>query len=299
MKRKQRIVLFGIVAFALIFAACGGDSGNNSTETDGNSSSSAEIYSSGEQGNSSPVVKSSSSSVTLSSSTANSSSSSIVVSSSNAKAQSSSSVTAGVVDPSTVISGTMTDSRDGQSYKTVTIGTQTWMAENLNYKVDSSWCYENRADSCAKYGRLYTWTGAMNIDTSYQYASATAVISTPHQGVCPAGWHIPTDAEWTTLENAVGGEDTAGTKLKSTSGWNDDGDEGGNGTDAYGFSALPAGSHYGYGNFNLVGNHADFWSATEYDTDRAYRRHLYYFSADMGTNSDNKYYAFSVRCLKD
>ena len=173
------------------------------------------------------------------------------------------------------------------------------MAENLNYAVDSSWCYENSADSCAKYGRLYTWTGAMNIDSSYQSVSAAAVISTPHQGVCPAGWHIPTDAEWTTLENAVGGSDTAGTKLKSTSGWNDDGDESGNGTDAYDFSALPAGSHYGYGNFILVGYHADFWSATEYDTDRAYRRHLYYFSADMGTNSDNKYYAFSVRCLKD
>jgi len=70
-----------------------------------------------------------------------------------------------------------------------------------------------------------------------------------HQGVCPAGWHIPTDAEWTILENAVGGEDVAGMALKSTSGWN----EGGNGTDVYGFSALPAGDRYSSGNFGDVG----------------------------------------------
>ena len=101
----------------------------------------------------------------------------------------------------------------------------------------NSWCYENSADSCAKYGRLYTWTAAMNIDSSYQWASATAVIFTPQQGACPAGWHIPKNAEWTTLENAVGGSIVAGTELKSVSGWY----LSGNGTDAYGFSALPAG----------------------------------------------------------
>src|SRR5574344_2402265 len=125
----------------------------------------------------------------------------------------------------------------------MTIGTQTWMAQNLNYADSAalpnlegnSWCYGNSADSCAKYGRLYTWTGAMNIDRSYQSASAAAVLSSPHQGACPTGWHIPTSAEWTTLENAVGGSSTAGTKLKSTSGWSNSG----NGTDTYGFSALP------------------------------------------------------------
>jgi len=201
--------------------------------------------------------------------------------------------------------GKMTDRRDGQVYKTVKIGTQTWMAENLNYKVDSSWCYDNSSDSCAKYGRLYTWTGAMNIASSYRYTSATAVISAPHQGACPAGWHVPTDAEWTTLENAVGGEDVAGTKLKSTSGWYDSG----NGTDAYGFSALPAGYRYRngnvgrvgydfYGSFVDVGIDAFFWSATEYDTDGAYRRYLGDDSAYMGTSS-LKSDALSVRCVQD
>ena len=254
MKQKQRIALLGIAAVALIFAACDGDSGNNSTETEGNSSSSAGIYSSGGQGNSSPVV-----------------------------------------------SGTMTDPRDGQSYKTVTIGTQTWMAENLNYADSAampnlkgnSWCYENSADSCAKYGRLYTWTGAMNIAGSYQSASATAVISAPQQGACPAGWHIPTDAEWTTLETAVGG--AAGTKLKSTSGWSSSG----NGTDAYGFSALPAGSRDDSGSFGDVGYDTFFWSASEYDTDDAYYRYLSYYYAYMSTGYYNKTFAFSVRCVQD
>ena len=267
-----------MVAVALIFAACDGDSGNNSSEMEGDSSSSAGIYSSGGQGNSSPVVKSSSSS--------------IGVSSSSVKAQSSSSST----KQGTLIYG-------GQTYKTVVIGTQTWMAENLNYADSAampnlkgnSWCYNNSADSCAKYGRLYTWTAAMDIASSYLSASAAAVISAPQQGVCPTGWHIPTDAEWTTLETAVGGEDTAGTKLKSTSGWSSSG----NGRDAYGFSALPAGYRSYDGSFFSVGDDASFWSATEYDTDYAYSRDLDYDFANMFADSHSKIRAFSVRCVQD
>ena len=169
------------------------------------------------------------------------------------------------------------------------------MAENLNYKVDNSWCYDNSADSCAKYGRLYTWTAAMNIASSYLSASAAAVISAPHQGVCPAGWHIPTDAEWTTLVNYVGGSSTAGTALKSTSGWYDSG----NGTDTYGFSALPAGVRLSSGLFSYVGYYADFWSATEGGTGYADTRGLDYYGADMGTGSSDKLSAFSVRCVQD
>ena len=199
--------------------------------------------------------------------------------------------------------GTLTDARDGQTYKTVTIGTQRWMAENLNY-ADSvsmtnlkgnSWCYNNSADSCTKYGRLYTWTAAMNIASSYQSESAAAVISTPQQGVCPVGWHIPTDAEWTALENTVGGEDVAGAALKSTSGWEDDG----NGTDAYGFSALPAGYRDDDGDFYFVRYDADFWSTTEGGTGYAYLRGLEDDYTDMDTGSCYKDYALSVRCLKD
>ena len=266
-----------MVAVALILAACDGDSGNNSTEPQGDSSSSAEISSSGEQVNLSSVVKSSSSSA--------------VVSSSSGILPSSSSIQYG-----SFIYG-------GQTYKTVTIGTQTWMAKNLNYADSTampnlkgnSWCYDNSADNCSKYGRLYTWTAAMNIASSYQDAEASAVISSTHQGACPAGWHIPTYAEWTTLENAVGGEEVAGTVLKSTSGWN----EGGNGTDVYGFSALPAGYRIYYGDFYYVGDYANFWSATESDTDYAYFRHLYYINEGMYTYNSDENYAFSVRCLKD
>ena len=200
---------------------------------------------------------------------------------------------------------TVTDCRDGQTYRTLTIGTQTWMAQNLNYADSAalpnlegnSWCYGNSADSCAKYGRLYTWTGAMNIDRSYQSASAAAVVSAPHQGACPMGWHIPTNAEWTILEDAVGGSSTAGTYLKATSGWKSY--SGISNLDSYGFSALPAGGRYYSGSFLSVGGHADFWCATEVDTDNAYCRNLDHSVAYMNTDYCDKYYAFSVRCVQD
>ena len=132
---------------------------------------------------------------------------------------SSSSVTPQSSDSETSVStGTMTDSRDGQTYKTVTIGSQTWMAENLNYETSNSYCYNDSASYCIKYGRFYIWE-----------AATTA---------CPEGWHLPTKAEFKTLFTAVGGELIAGQKLKSTSGWNDYRGESGNGTDAFAFSAL-------------------------------------------------------------
>lgn len=253
-----------MVVVALIFGACGGDSGNNSSETEGDSSSSIEFSSSSRQLSSSSTAKSLSS--------------------------------------SSIEYGTLLDRRDNQTYKTVVIGTQTWMAENLNY-ADSvsttnlkgnSWCYNNSADSCAKYGRLYTWTGAMNIAISYQSASASTVVSTPQQGVCPTGWHIPTDAEWTTLENAGGDSSTAGTVLKSTSGWYNDG----NGTDRYGFSALPGG-YYSGSEFGSVGYNGFWWTATEYSFSSAYRRYMSYNYTDVGTYSLSKMHGRSLRCLKD
>jgi len=265
---------------ALILAACGGDSGNNGTEREGDSSSSAEIPLSSGQISFSSVVKSSSSSVGVSSS-------SPVVSSSSVKESSSSSVE---VCANTYGTNTVKDCRDGQTYKTVVIGTQTWMAENLNYKVNSSWCYDNSVDSCSKYGRLYQWASAMGLSATYNGTSASGVISTPQQGACPTGWHIPMDVEWTTLEIYVGGYGVAGTALKSTSGWYNDGD----GTDAYGFSALPAGDRSFYGDFIGAGSDAFFWSATENKD-----RYLYFDYAYMYTYDNSKYCAFSVRCLKD
>jgi uncharacterized protein (TIGR02145 family) len=94
---------------------------------------------------------------------------------------------------------TFTDKRDGKVYKIVEINGQTWFAENLNYAAEGSKCYEDKAGNCEKYGRLYDWNTAMK--------------------ACPAGWHLATDAEWTALVNYAGGELTAGTKLKSSTGW--------------------------------------------------------------------------------
>src|SRR5574344_1612359 len=258
----KMIPVAAFAAFALV--AC--DSGSSSDSDVADSNSSAAAQSSG--------------------------SSSSGMESGGSVAKSSSSV---AVCTNTYGTNTVTDCRDGQVYKTVTIGTQTWMAQNLNYAVDCSWCYNNSADSCSKYGRLYQWTAAMNIASSYLTTSAGAVINAPHQGACPAGWHIPTDAEWNTLATAVGGSDAAGTKLKSTGGWYSSG----NGTDSYGFSALHAGSRSINGYFNNAGLYADFWSATEDDAFGAYGRNMNYGTANMFTYYYNKCYAFSVRCVQD
>ena len=182
-----------------------------------------------------------------------------------------------VVDPGNVKKGTMTDSRDGKTYKTVTIGSQTWMAENLNYERAGNSCYGNKAEYCTKYGRLYLWITAME--------------------ACPSGWHLPTLTEWNILFTAVGGQSTAGKMLKSQTGWMNNG----NGTDAFGFSALPAGGRDGDGYFDLfnVGDVALFWSSTDFG-------YLYAKVMDLGSWFDNAFldgfhetYEFSVRCLRD
>jgi uncharacterized protein (TIGR02145 family) len=183
---------------------------------------------------------------------------------------------------------------DGQVYRTVKIGTQTWMAQNLNRRVKDSWCYDDKEDNCAKYGRLYPWHAAMNLNAKYDSSSWNGK-ERMHQGICPEGWHIPSDKEWGVLRDFCGGIDIAGAFLKADAGWND----GGNGNNKSGFSALPAGGRNSDGDFNDVGEDADFWSATEDFTDIAYGRYLGYFYEGMGTHNDDKVDAFSVRCLKD
>ena len=218
------------------------------------------------------------------------------------------------VEPAEVTSGIMTDSRDGQTYKTVTIGTQTWMAENLNYaytgvpyKVYSytsdstSWCYEDGESNCAKYGRFYTWAAAMDSVGTWSTNGKgcgykkTCSPTYPVRGVCPEGWHLPTIEEFETLFTAVGGQSTAGKVLKSTSGWN----SGGNGSDAFVFSALPAGHRDYYGNYNSEGDYARFWSSTESNSDDAYSMYLFYSVGDACLDYDGKFTGFSVRCVKD
>ena len=213
-----------------------------------------------------------------------------------------------------VPTGTMTDSRDGQTYRTVKIGTQTWMAENLNYAytgvpynhsgntLDStSWYYDNDASYSTKYGRLYTWAAAMDsVGTwstngkgcGYSVIGMTCSPDYLVRGVCPEGWHLPDTTEWKTLIFAVGG--FAGMKLKSTTNWHS-----GGGTDAYLFSALPAGERGDDGYYYGENYRANFWCSTEFD---------YYYACGMLMRYDinvvNLYGiykggGYSVRCLKD
>ncbi len=167
--------------------------------------------------------------------------------------------------------GTFTDSQDRKTYKTVKIGTQTWMAENLNYDASGSVCYENNSANCEKYGRLYNWETALK--------------------ACPKGWHLPSKDEYEVLDKAVGGENLAGKKLKSKSGWN--------GTDEFGFSALPGGSGYSNGNFYTVGYGGYWWSSTEGSSFSAYYRDMNYDLEHAYWDSISKDYLFSVRCVQD
>ena len=207
--------------------------------------------------------------------------------------------------------GTMIDRRDDKEYKTVTIGSQTWMAENLNY-ADSvataslkgkSWCYNNESKNCDEFGRLYTWAAAID---SVKLATDAAksldcgfgkacVLMDMVQGICPRGWHLPTYREWDALLAAVGGESTAGEVLKSQEGWYDNG----NGTDSFGFSALPAGRTNGEGDFLRDGTSAYFWSSSADRRYYAYYVGLNYYDADAILFADSKHFGFSVRCIKD
>jgi len=165
-----------------------------------------------------------------------------------------------------ILAEPLKDPRDGTKYKTVKIGEQTWMAENLNIEMGNSKCYGNNPANCKKYGRLYNWETAMN--------------------ACPSGWHLPSDDEYGKLERG-------GKYLKAKSGWKN------NGTDNYGFSALPGGYGNSSGGFNEVGDSGYWWSATEYDANFSYYEFIYDNNANAGSGSSGKTYLYSVRCVKD
>jgi len=182
--------------------------------------------------------------------------------------------------------GSMTDGV--QTYKTVEIGDQTWMAENLNYAAEGvSYCYSKSTSNCTTYGKLYDW-----------YTAIT---------VCPVGWHLPSDSEWITLASFVG--TNAGTKLKKAYAWNSYSGVA-SGTDNYGFAALPG----GYGSWQLswrddlfqsLGEIGRWWSSSEYDgfdtdyTDYAYAVEMYYRNEGAGVTYLPKSTYYSVRCVED
>jgi uncharacterized protein (TIGR02145 family) len=145
----------------------------------------------------------------------------------------------------------------------------------LNYNANGSKCYENQESNCQKYGRLYNWKTA--------------------KSACPSGWHLPSKDEWQTLVNLVDiGGDGAGNILKSSSGWND----GGNGDDEVGFSALPSGYGGSGGSFKNVGYGGYWWSSTENNAS-AYLRFMVDYNEDVYKDYEVKSYLFSVRCVQD
>jgi uncharacterized protein (TIGR02145 family) len=176
----------------------------------------------------------------------------------------------------------------GENYEAVLIGSQTWLARNLNYEAEGSLCYNNNPANCAQYGRLYNWATAMN------GAASSSAVPSGVQGVCPTGWHIPSRAEWEVMTAYIGGAGTEGKKLKATSGWNNNG----NGTDDYGFSALPGGARNNAG-FASVGKSGCWWSASvnSSNSSLADYRQMEYDNAYW--NGYAKSLLGSVRCVKD
>lgn len=191
-----------------------------------------------------------------------------------------------------------TDSRDGNQYETVEIGTQCWMKVNLAYLPSVSpsaigsetspyyyvYGYQGTSVTEAKatdnyqtYGVLYNWTAALT--------------------ACPQGWHLPTDAEWTTLTTFLGGEIVAGGKMKEagTAHWNSPNT---GATNSSGFTALPGGGRDYNGYFSSVGG-GYWWSSTEYSSASAWARRLYHDYENVYISSDDKDYGYSVRCLRD
>jgi len=183
---------------------------------------------------------------------------------------------------------TFTDPRDSKTYKTVKIGEQVWMAENLNYEAEGSRCYDDKPANCKKYGRLFDWGMAKT--------------------ACPSGWKLPDTADWNKLAKTVGGKlryehiwtfwDDASKTLKSKSEWvgND------NGTDDFGFSALPSGGLELNGDgeeldFDNVGNRTAWWTATELDVYEFYIVYIYKENAGVGTSLGGA--LFSVRCIQN
>lgn len=298
-------------------------SSEKSTESSsGKNTEPAEVYSCSvaEGSSSSTTVEQSSSSVKVQESSssekpAESSSSEKVAESSSSEKSSSS-----VIQPcktateDNCIYGTLFDDRDGKTYKTVKIGEQWWMAENLNYADSSktaslmgkSWCYNNSVESCNKYGRLYTWAAAIDsvklatgIDNPLDCGfDKNCPLPDTVYGICPPGWHLPSKDEWEKLTDAVGGKTSPGTMLKSSNGWNTYNNVSGNGSDSFGFSALPAGARYVDGDYNDDGLNAYFWCSTANDIYNANYMRLSR-SNGVGLGIISKSDGFSIRCIKD
>ncbi|MCL1956941.1 MAG: hypothetical protein FWF63_06425 [Fibromonadales bacterium] len=165
-------------------------------------------------------------------------------------------------------SSSSSGSCDIKDYRTIRIGNQVWMAQNFYCNVFGSKCYNNDPANCSKYGRLYSWATAMGIDTKYN-REWWGGSDEKHKGICPTGWHIPSDYEWEVLK------------------------------DYNKFSALPGGNGNSDGGFGNVGTYGYWWSASESNDETAYNRYMGYDLGFMGWDYGDKSDLLSVRCVKD
>jgi uncharacterized protein (TIGR02145 family) len=209
--------------------------------------------------------------------------------------------------------GTFTDPRDGHVYKTVTIGTQTWMAENLAYLPSVSGPSSGSFTSPLYYVHGYNGSDVTAAKATDNYQTYGALYNWPAAKVsCPAGWHLPNDTEWTEFTDYLtdngygygGSGSYIGKSMASTSGWKTYSTAGRVGNDqasnnSSGFTALPGGERYHNGNFSPIGNHARWWSSSEYSSHGGYTRYLVYDSSGVHGHAFGRSYGFSVRCLRD
>jgi uncharacterized protein (TIGR02145 family) len=194
------------------------------------------------------------------------------------------------------------DKRDDNRYKTVAVGDDMWMAENLRFAAPGSFCYDDKDIRCRNYGRLYPWHVAMRLPEDFIENSMDSTIQgavlEEHQGVCPEGWHIPKRDEWIRLgQFAVKKRKGLGAALKSREGWAQGGSPANN---ASGFNALPAGSRYSSdGEFAELGTSAYFWAADGGGGMGASYWYLVNSKDDFTTEEDFERTAFSLRCVKN
>lgn len=167
------------------------------------------------------------------------------------------------------------DPRDKQKYRTIKVGSRLWLADNLNYKMDGSFCYKDDESQCMAYGRLYTWDAAVN--------------------ACPQGFHLPTDDDFQSLWQAAGADFNAAYLLKAAYGWSGET----NGSDTLKFSAMPAGNRFDDETYGNLSKFAFFWSS-EASKEKQNARVWYMTSKSMAFSFMNKpkIFGFSVRCVQ-
>jgi len=157
------------------------------------------------------------------------------------------------------------------NYYTIEIGSKTWMAQNLNCNVKGGKCYNNEESNCATYGKLYDWATAMALPSSCNSSSCS--VGANHRGICPEGWHIPSNAEWEALTI--------------------------NDEERYHSTALTGGRGYSTGGFVNIGDYGFWWSSSEYDANLAYNRYTHNRSEYVYDNYNDKSNLLSVRCVRN